>query len=751
MADTDEKPVAKGADKSTDAHGEALKRWQRAMDRERENIDLAYEDMRFRAGEQWPESARLSREADDRPILTINRIPQFVRQVTGDIRQMRPSIKAVAIDDRGNTETAETLSGMIRYIENRSDARQIYTAAADSMVSCGIGHWKVIHEYAEDTTFDQELGIELIEDGISVLWDPDAVHPTRRDAMFCFEHFDISHDAFKERWPDADMGSIQMPQANVPSGWWGEDYIRVCRYWYKKPFKRLLAIMPDGSIDDLTNDDPEKVKRVQDDPSVKIEKRDGYKVCQRLMMATEFIEEEKEWPGRYIPIVPAIGEEVRIARRRYRHGIIRYAKDPQRAYNYYRSTQAEYLGLAPKTPYIGTEENFKDYEAEWATANTKAHPYLPFKPDPKNGGAAPQRSQPPTTSPGLTEAVAMADNDMKAVIGIYDASLGNRSNETSGVAIKARQREGDTGTFVYIDNFALSVAHTGRILLDMIPHIYDTQRIIRVVGEDGVMKTAKINTPQGIAVDGQNDAVLNDVTIGAYDVSMEMGPSYNTKREEARDGMAAFMQANPQTAQAFVDLFAKMQDWPLAKQVAERAFMTYPQPMQQAIITLTQDEDLMRVYQALNPPPDPNAPPPPPPPEMVKMQADMAKAEADMAKARAEIEAKQLANEHQRLVNLKAEFDVLLAQMKLGEVTDLSQMQSMLAEVDEAVGLIGQHVAMSHPEPEPPMQEAMEPPQMQAMEPNEITPASAGFSLPESEMPMGDPNFTQQADEPLAR
>ncbi len=581
---------------------DALEKYQRAYERDRENIEEAYEDLNFRAGKQWPEEIEKERAEEGRPCLTINRIPQFVRQVTGDIRQMRPAIRTVAIDSRGDKETAELIAGMIRYIENRSQAKTIYNRCADSQVTAGIGHWQVTTEYASQSTFNQEIRIVGIEDGVSVIWDADAVLPNREDAMFCFVPVDMSRSAFEARWPEAAAEHFRRGGEHlVAEGWYGEDYIRVAQYWLKKPAKRRLALLPDGGIDDLT-DDPDAEEKAQAIMAQggRVEFRDGFKVCRYLISGAEILEGPLEWPGRYIPVVPVIGEEVRIGRRVVRHGIVRYAKDPQRMLNYYRSAHTEVVALQPKAPFVATEDQVKRHLHKWETANQKNWAVLTYDPDPKAGAAglnAPQRVQPPVSSQGISDGALIAADDMKAVIGIYDAGLGARSNETSGKAILARQREGDVGTFVYHDNFALAIEHTGRIIVDLIPHVYDSERMIRVVGEDGRVDMIEIN--RAVMVEGM-ERVMNDVTVGAYDVTIDIGPSYTTKREEAKEGMREFIQASPNVAPVIGDLYAEAQDWPMAEKIGKRLRALLPPQIRDA-----EEEGAME--QAASPP-DPMTP-----------------------------------------------------------------------------------------------------------------------------------------------
>lgn len=568
---------------------QARKRYTRAMDHERENIQLAYDDLEFMAGNQWPTEVANERASEGRPVLTVNQMPQFVHQVTGDIRQMKPAIKVVAVDDNADPKLADLRQGMIRYIENRSDSTGIYFQGSDSQVACGIGHWRIETEYADDTTFEQELRISGMDDQVAVLWDPDAKRMTREDAMFCFVPVDMTLDAFKEKYPDADPVDEfeEVKTWKYYSDWVQDNTVRVSEYWVKKPKTLTLALTPDGQTIDCTEDDDnytakEKLRLCVAN-GAKIEKRESYEVCRYLITCSDILEGPEPWAGRFIPIVPVLGEEIKIGRKLTRRGIIREAKDPQRQYNYFTSAQTEVVALQPKAPFMLTEINVGKYQSMWETANSKNWPYMIYTPDAKNGGQLPSRVPPPVSSQGITEGLALANEDMRRVIGIYDASLGAKSNETSGVAIKARQREGDTGTVVYIDNFTRAIRQTGKILIDLIPHVYDTQRTIRVMGEDGKIDLMQINQSNDpktghpmLNPETGEPVMLNDMSAGAYDVIAETGTSYATKREESRDSMLAFAQALPETASLISDFIATAQDWPNHDKIAERLRAALP-------------------------------------------------------------------------------------------------------------------------------------------------------------------------------
>jgi hypothetical protein len=648
------------SDKDAEFVRKALRKYERAYDKERTNITLAYEDLEFRVGEQWPVETKRDRERDYRPALTINKVPTFVHQITGDIRLMRPSIRVVPVDSRGDPKTAEILAGLVRYVENRSDARHAYALGADSQVVAGIGHWRVLTEYADDSTFDQEIRICSVDDGVSVIWDPDAILPSKEDAKCCFVPVDLSHDAFKEKYPDAPIEDFSLEgRSALLDDWWGEDHVRVAEYWERRPEKRTLALLPDGAIDDVT-DQPDRLKELQAQ-GVRIEERESHRVYRSVISSCHLLEEPKPWPGRYIPIVPVIGEEVMIGRRTVRHGIVRYLKDPQRAYNYFRSAETEAVALQPKAPWMVTEKNIEGFEDQWLTANTRNYPYLVYKPDAKNGNVVPTRINSGMDTRGMVEGLHLAAQEMKEVTGIYEASLGQRSNETSGKAIQARQREGDVGSYVYVENFARAIKHTGRIVLDLIPNIYDAPRVIRIVGEDGKVDLVNIN--QQVAL----DHILNDVTVAAYDVALDQGPSYSTKREEAREGMLTFLQQAPTAAPVVLDLIADAQDWPNADKFSQRLKTLLPPQIQ-----------AQEAQESGEQPP----PAPPPPPELMLKQAEL---QADHIKSQAEVRKSELSVAEKQL-------DLKLKEMELQQVGSQQQAFAAVAEKLQSLQIQINHI-----------------------------------------------------------
>jgi hypothetical protein len=582
------KPLKSDSDILTTARS----RLDMAMSALSESREDENDDLKFYAGSpdnhwQWPADVLATRGAvqgqtiNARPTLTINKLPQHVRQVTNDQRQNRPGAKVIPVDDNADLEVADIFNGMIRHIEYISDADVAYDTACENQVSYGEGYIRLLTEYCEDSTFDQDIKIGRIRNSFSVYMDPTIQDPTGADAKWCFVTQDLQKEEFERMYPDAapitTLQSLGVGDQSI-SNWLNEDTVRVADYYYIDYDRATLNLYPGNATAFAGTPEDKQLKtfygkplksRESDRPKVRYCKINGYEIL-----------EQREWAGRYIPVIRIVGNEFEVDGRLYVSGLVRNAKDAQRMYNYWVSQEAEMLALAPKAPFIGYGGQFEGYEDKWKTANTNNWPYLEVNPDVTDGQGSvmplPQRAQPPMASSGLLQAKAGASEDIKSTTGQYNASLGMTSNERSGKAILARQREGDVGTYHYGDNLARGVRHVARQLVDLIPKIYDTQRIARIIGEDGDTKMVKINPEQPEPVNkivDQNGIVLEKIYnpgVGKYDVVATTGPGYATKRQEALEAMAQLLQGNPQLWAVAGDLFVKNMDWPGAQEMAKR-------------------------------------------------------------------------------------------------------------------------------------------------------------------------------------
>jgi len=567
-----------------------LKMAQSAYSNSRED---ELDDLRFMAGSpdnqwQWPADVLATRGSvqgqtiNARPCLTINKLPQHVRQVTNEQRQNRPSGKVIPADDNADVQVAEIFNGVVRHIEYMSDADVAYDTACDNQVTYGEGYIRLLTEYCNDETFDQDIRIARVRNSFSVYMDPTIQDPCGADAEWCFITEDILKTEYERMFPDATPISTLYSQGVGDQGisaWLQEDTIRIAEYFYNTYEKATLHLYPDnqtafrGTPQDkqLTAMFGKPVRtREVDRKKVMWMKTNGYDVLQ-----------EREWAGKWIPVVRVIGNEWEVDGQMYISGLVRNAKDAQRMYNYWTSQEAEMLALAPKAPFIGYGGQFEGYEMQWKTANTTNWPYLEVNPDVTDGAGAvlplPQRAPPPLPQTGLIQAKMGAADDIKGTTGQYDASLGMQGNERSGKAILAREKQGDVGTYHYVDNLARAIRHITRQIVDMIPKIYDTQRIARIIGVDGEVSMVKFNPSQPEPVkeirDPQTGGMIEKIYnpgVGTYDVMVTTGPGYMTKRQEALDAMSQILQTNPQLWAVAGDLFIKNMDWPGAQEMAAR-------------------------------------------------------------------------------------------------------------------------------------------------------------------------------------
>ena len=595
MADDGLKGAAKvangGTDKS-DMLSTMRSRFTMAISAYGESREDELDDLRFMAGSpdnqwQWPADVLATRGSvqgqtiNARPCLTINKLPQHVRQVTNQQRQNRPSGKVIPADDNADVKVAEVFDGIIRHIEYMSDADVAYDTACDNQVTYGEGYIRILTEYAREDSFDQDLRIGRIRNSFSVYMDPTIQDPCGSDAKWCFITEDLLKVEFERMFPDAQPISSIMATGigdQSMSQWISENTVRIAEYFYYDHQKATLNLYP-GNVTAFKNSPQDEQLKAMFGKPVRTRTVDRRKVMWVKTNGYEVLD-EREWLGKYIPVVRVVGNEFEVDGRLFVSGLVRNAKDAQRMYNYWTSQEAEMLALAPKAPFIGYGGQFEGYEMQWKTANTTNWPYLEVNPDVTDGAGnsfpLPQRSQPPMAQTGLIQAKMGAAEDIKSTTGQYNASLGQQGNERSGKAIMARVQEGDTGTYHYVDNLGRAIRHITRQLVDLIPKVYDTERIARIIGVDGEVGMAKLNPQQPEPVKeirDQTGVVIEKIynpTVGVYDVVITTGPSYLTKRQEAVEAMANILQTSPQLWQVAGDLFIKNMDWPGAQEMAAR-------------------------------------------------------------------------------------------------------------------------------------------------------------------------------------
>lgn len=578
MAD-DDKPDKKDADSIIQV---ALKRFKLCVEAERDIRTLALEDLRFRAGEQWPDNIKVQREREARPCLTINRVLPAIRQVTNDQRQNRGGIKVSPVDDKADVDTAEVLQGVIRNIEYDSNADVAWDTAFDGAVTGGFGYVRVMTEYFEPNSFDQVLKIKRVRNPHMIYMDPSCQEADYSDAEFGFVTEWLTKEEYEAAYPKSELASMDDWESvgDHAPGWISAEGVRVVEYYYREKIADTLLLLQDPQ----TGEERGILKSALPDGEipdgfVQVDERETetVKVKWCKLNAVEILD-ETEWEDTEIPIVPVLGDELDIDGKRVLEGMVRHAKDPQRMLNYWKSAETEAIALAPRAPWVGAEGQFEGHP-EWATANSKSHAYLEYKPKDLAGQPVgpPIRNVAEPAVAAITNASLGAADDLKAVTQVYDAGLGQRSNETSGRGIVARQQQGQLGNFHYIDNLTRARRRVARILVRMIPKIYNTARILRVIGEDDTVKTVAVNQK----TKHKGVERVFDLTTGRYDVIVHTGPGFATKRKEAVESMMGVITAAPELMNIFGDLVIKNMDWPGAQEIAERMKKMLPPQLQE--------------------------------------------------------------------------------------------------------------------------------------------------------------------------
>ena len=604
-------------DKNDEAqiHKESLERFNESIDGSDFNREHYYNDTKFsRMGVQWEDSIRKLREQEGRPALTINKLPAFIRSIVNESRQNRPSIQVTPSDNFGDEETAQVIGGLIKSIERRSSAEVAYATALDCAVTGGFGFFRVDIDYVNDESFSLEARINRIPNPLSVHWDTSSTRFDASDWEYAFVSDWMQKDEYEVKYPGASTANFEGDSRDEASDQWiREDSIRIAEYFCKKPenYELMLLAMTDQQTGEIQTQtvqeqdlvtmatrffenqelDPNLAKNedeliqsfMQMSGSEVRQTRDvqTHKIVRYIMNGDEILETDP-WPGKKIPICPVWGEEVFIDGRRNFRSMVRDAKDSQQMFNFWRSASTELVALAPKTPFIGPKGFIpKGDETKWASANTRSHAYLEYN---KSAGEAPSRQPFAGVPSGVLQEAANNIDDMKSIMGIFDSSLGARSNETSGKAIMARERQGDVSNFHFLDNMSRAISYCGEVLVDIIPSVYSAEESIRILGEDDKAEVAKLTQEAGGSQKkGLNgEPALYNLSVGVYDINVKSGPSFATQREETRETLIEIMRQVPDAAPFVGDVLLDHMDFVGADIVAKRLKHLLPPEIKQA-------------------------------------------------------------------------------------------------------------------------------------------------------------------------
>src|SRR5712664_171037 len=565
---------------------DAIKDFARCVSWESSARTLALEDYKFAEADSdngfaWPDDISGIRKDDERPCLTVNRVRQHNLQIINDSKQNKPSIVIRATGNGATYESAKTCEAIIRHIEYASNAQTAYSTAVEHQVKSGIGWLRVVREYENDDDFDQVLSIKRVVDPNSIYMDPDAKEADKSDAKFAFVYDDVLKTDFDEAYPEFKGFADQTAMATGYSTFVQKDHIRVCEYWRREFVKDQILALPGPDGKPRTIRKSQLPKAIWNDvlQDASIQKRDVVTivVSKHIIVGHELVETTKE-PGKYIPLVPVIGEETIIDGKLDRKGHTRAMKDPQRIYNFWTSSAVENVALQTKTPWIAPAAAIESYEMYWNTANRVNHSVLPYNAwdDAGNQLPSPSRPEPPAMAPAYITGMQIATNELMMVSGQHEPMMGEPSNERSGKALMERQRKGDNATYHYIDNLAVAIRHLGKIILDLIPKVYDTKRVLRILAIDGtdyeidIDPQAKQSYIEHLNHDQEVVQRIFNPNVGKYDVQADVGPAYGTQREQMFEALTTLIAQAPNMANLVGDIWMRAADFPGADEAAER-------------------------------------------------------------------------------------------------------------------------------------------------------------------------------------
>jgi hypothetical protein len=645
----------------------ARERYKVMAEDDRHNREDALEDIRFvnLPGAQWNENMKTER--GDRPCYEYNKTRVRCKRVVNDMRDNRPSgkVRGVEGDDK---DVAEIYEGLIRNIWNVSHGDNATDYAAEYQVEGGMGAWRVNTDYADDSAFEQDVIIEMIENPFSLYADPSSKDLLKRDARDWIFTTRISHDEFAETYgknePKVDFESDNEFEDDQDDEWTDEETVRIAEYWYQKPHKKELWLLEDGTVVDSESDEARGLDKAQISKKREVETK---KIMMVICSGERILEGPVEWAGTKFPWVMVYGEYKVIEGRAYWWGLPRFAKDAQRNYNISKTAIAETIAQAPKGKWWATSAQAAGHVGEWAEADRKNFPYLLYEADPQSPGP-PQRMGGADVPVALLQQAAVDNEDLKDVMGLPDSSMGQSGDEKSGRAIYARQQQGEIATFNYRDNMAKAVEYTMELLIDLIPNIYDTERELRILGQDGAEDYKRIN--QVVRDPKSNELVrVNDLAAGKYDVTVTTGPAFSTQRQEAAEMYMGLTQGMPEIMGFAGDLIFKAVDLPYSEEIADRLKAMLPPQIQQMLMD---GQDV------------------PPEVQQMMMQAEQAMAQVQeygelVQAAAAELEESkaEAAVSKAELDASKAAVDTAMARLKQAEAEFRAEMSETLAGLTE--------------------------------------------------------------------
>lgn len=536
-------------------------------------------DVEFSFGDHWPDNVKRQRDNDQRLSLVVDKLDQYVRQVVNSGRQNRPQIVVRPVDSDADIATAETFDGLCRHIQERSNADGSYDTALECAVRGGFGYFRILHDYAHENTFDQELGIELVANPLTVYFG-EHKELDGSDVRDVFIVEDIPIDEFKAAYPDFNVTDWE--SSGEKYGDWIGEKVRVAEYFRMVFAPRMMLLLETGEV--ISAEDYEvAVQNQLPVPAVKASRSLPMPVVKwSKLCGSGYIEPERDTIWKYIPVIPVWGNLQNVDGEVRHVSMIHGARDAQLLYDYSRSAFAERVGQTPEAPWVAAAGQIQNHRQDWdGSIRTRLQVYDPID---VNGTPLPppQRQSPSDIPAGFAQDAAMSEHDIQGALGMYQASLGRQGNATSGVQEREQALKGDIATFHYHDNLSRAIRHAGRILVVAIPKVYDSARVVRILGADGEASMAHIDPEQPKASQQVGQRTIYNLGAGTYDVAVTTGPSFTTQRQEFAANLAQLATSDPTFLQQYGDIYFHAQDWPGAQEMADRAKLFLPPQVQQA-------------------------------------------------------------------------------------------------------------------------------------------------------------------------
>jgi hypothetical protein len=547
-------------DEAKDRYKEAVTGWQHIYDEATDDIKFVYD---VDEG-QWPEDIRKKRAAAGRPIITVNKLQKTLRRIRGDHKMNPTQLKAIPVDDKADPQKAELYNGLLRQIEYLSDAEIAYDTAYNHAISSSIGFFRIITKYSKDDNFEQDIFIRRIINPMAVHFDPYAQEFNLEDARYCFIEDLVDKKVYEALYGKNNLVDFDSNRA-LFGEWMVQDKIRVAEYFYKEPYKKKIVQLETGEIIPITGKVTIDALRHMGQVIKRERTIDAYKVMWCKINGVDILE-KSEWPTDDIPVIPMFGDEVVAEGKRYYLSLARGAKGPQQMYNYWSTAATETVALAPKMPFIVDHRQIKGFENEWEDANTENRMYIRYN---AVAGLQKPSKEPQAQIPSaIINMMQQTAYDVEDHLGQYESSKGETSNERSGKAINARIAQSDKGTYLFIDNSTRAKVAAGKQLIKLIPKIYDTERAVRIKGDNGEEKLVTVNKPVGFDEKGAV-AMENDLSVGTFDLIATTGASYSSRRQEMVDTLLQSLQYSPGLANIIAPMIFKYSDDPASQEVYE--------------------------------------------------------------------------------------------------------------------------------------------------------------------------------------